>query len=94
MHSRRMTGEEKMYRLSVLQNQWLILSLMGGVILMIVFVSMYLMMWRPRIDSPQPVSGVKTLARWIPWILYALIISIVVFQITYSLILAFNPPNI
>lgn len=83
-----------MYRLSVLQNQWLILALLGGIILMIGFVSVYLMMWRPRIDSPQPVSGAKALTKWIPWVLYALIISIVVFQVVYSLILAFNPPNI
>ena len=83
-----------MYRLSVLQNQWLILALMGGVILMIGLVSIYLMMWRPRIDAPQPVSGGRALIRWIPWILYALLISIVIYQLTYAIILHFYPPNI
>ena len=83
-----------MYRLSVLQNQWLILALMGGIILMIGFISVYMMMWRPRIDSPQPASGARALARWIPWILYALLVSIVIYQVTYAIILHFYPPNI
>jgi hypothetical protein len=83
-----------MFRLSVLQNQWLILALFGGVILMIGLVSAYLMMWRPRIDSLEPVSGGRALTRWIPWILYALLIIIVIYQITYAIILHFYPPNI
>jgi hypothetical protein len=83
-----------MYQLSVLQNQWLILALFGGVVLMIGLVSAYMMMWRPRIDAPEPVSGGRALVRWIPWFLFALLISIVIFQFAYAIVLHFYPPNI
>ncbi len=83
-----------MYQLSVLQNQWLILALFGGIVLMIGLVSTYLMMWRPRIDAPQSLSGGGALIKWIPWFLYALLISILIFQFTYAVILHFYPPNI
>ncbi len=83
-----------MYQLSVLQNQWLILALFDGVILMIGLVSTYFMMWRPRIEAPEPVAGGRALIRWIPWILYALLIIIVIFQFAYAIILHFYPPNI
>ena len=35
MKKHRMPGGTKMYQLSVLQNQWLILALFGGIVLMI-----------------------------------------------------------
>jgi hypothetical protein len=82
-----------MYQLNVLQNQWLILALFGGVFLAIGLVSAYMMMWRPRIESPQPLSGGRTLIRWIPWFLFALLISIVIFQFIYAIVLHFYPPN-
>jgi hypothetical protein len=55
---------------------------------------MYLMMWRPRFDTPQPLAGGRALIRWIPWFLFALLISIVIFQFAYAIILHFYPPNI
>ncbi len=83
-----------MYQLSVLQNQWLVLALFGGVVLMIGLVCTYLVMWRPRIDAPEAVSGGRALIKWIPWFLYALLLSIIIFQITYTIVLHFYPPNI
>ena len=82
-----------MYQLSVLQNQWLILSMFGGVVMVIALVSMYLMMWRPRIESQEPLRGGNALIRWIPWFIFALFICIVIFQVTYTIILSYNPPN-
>jgi hypothetical protein len=83
-----------MYQLSVLQNQWLILALFGGVVLMLMLVCTYLVMWRPRIDAAEPAAGGRALLKWIPWFLYALIISILIFQVAYTIILHFYPPNI
>jgi hypothetical protein len=83
-----------MFRLSVLQYQWLTLALFGGVILMISLVSLYLMMWRPRVEAPEPAAGARALIRWIPWILYALLFGILVFQVTYAIVLHYHPPNI
>jgi hypothetical protein len=82
-----------MYQLSVLQNQWLILALFGGVVLMLGLVSAYMMMWRPRIEAPESLSGIRALVRWIPWFLFALLIGIIIFQFTYAIILHFYPPN-
>ncbi len=84
----------KMFQLSVLQNQWLILALFGGIVLMLGTVAGYLMMWRPRNESPEPITSGRELIRWIPWILIILFIAIVIYQVASSLILAPNPPNI
>lgn len=83
-----------MYQLNVLQNQWLILALFGGVVLMLGVVAAYLMMWRPRSDSTQPLTAGRVLLNWIPWVVIILFIVIVIYQVASSLILAPNPPNI
>jgi hypothetical protein len=83
-----------MYQLSVLQNQWLILALFGGIVLTLSFAAFYIAMWRPRIESPEPISGGRALVRWIPLFIIILFICIVIFQITYTVILHFYPPNI
>jgi hypothetical protein len=83
-----------MYQLSVLQNQWLIMALFSGIVLMLGFIAAYIMMWRPRNESAEPLAGGKALIRWIPWLIIALFISIVIYQIAYTIILSFNPPNI
>jgi hypothetical protein len=82
-----------MFRLSVLQSQWLILALMGGLILTLGFIAAWLMMARPRSPSAQPVSGGRALLQWIPWFILVLLVGIVVFQITYAIVLHFHPPN-
>jgi len=83
-----------MFRLDVLQNQWLILALVGGVVLTLALICAYTMMWRPRNETGEPVTGAKALIRWIPWFLIALFICIVIYQVTYTIILHFYPPNI
>ena len=83
-----------MYQLSVLQNQWLILALFGGAVLMLFVVAAYLMMWRPRSLSPQPIAGLRQLAGWIPWFIVVLFIFIIIYQLTYTIILHYYPANI
>jgi len=83
-----------MFRLDVLQNQWLILAFAGGIVLTLVLICAYMMMWRPRNESAEPITGGKALIRWIPWFIIALFIFIVIFQFVYTIILSNNPPNI
>ena len=82
-----------MFRLSVLQLQWLILAFVGGIVLTLGFVSACLMMWRPRSPSVQPISGGRALIQWIPWFILVLFVVIVLFQFTYAIVLHFHPPN-
>jgi uncharacterized membrane protein YadS len=82
-----------MYQLSVLQNQWVILAFFGGIVLMLGLVLSYMTMWRPRKSSPEPISGGRELIKWIPWFIIVLIIAIVIFQVTYTIILSYYPPN-
>jgi len=82
-----------MYQLSVLQNQWLILAFFGGIVLMLGLVLTYMMMWRPRNPAVEPISGGRNLIKHIPWLIFLIIISIVIFQITYTIILSYYPPN-
>jgi hypothetical protein len=83
-----------MFRLEVLQNQWLILSLMGGFIVMLGVIMTYLMMWRPRKETGEVITDLRSLFHLLPLIVIILFICIVIYQITYVIIFALNPPNI
>jgi hypothetical protein len=80
--------------LNVLQYQWLILALLGGVSLLLAIVAAYLMMWRPRNPSHEPIQGGLQQFQWIPFILITLLICIVIFQFAYTIILSMHPANI
>jgi hypothetical protein len=83
-----------MYQLSVLQDQWLILSLFGGIVLMLSVAAAYLMMWRPRNESNEPIKNFRQLAGWIPSFIIVLFLFIIIFQLAYTIILHYYPPNI
>ena len=83
-----------MFRLSILQNQWLIIALMGGLIIMLAVVLTYVMMWRPRKETGEVITDLKSLFNLLPLIVILLFICIVIFQIMYVIILSANPPNI
>jgi hypothetical protein len=83
-----------MFNLNVLQNQWLILALMSGVIIMLGVAMTYLMMWRPRKDGVEVISSLRSLFRLLPLILIILFVCILIYQITYVIIFAVNPPNL
>jgi hypothetical protein len=83
-----------MFRLSVLQNQWLILALAAGLVVMLAVVMTYLMMWRPRKETGEVISDLRSLFHLLPLIVIILFICIVIYQITYVIIFALNPPNI
>ena len=83
-----------MFNLNVLQNQWLILALMSGVIVMLGVAMTYLMMWRPRKETGEVITDLRSLFHLLPLIVIILFICIVIYQITYVIIFALNPPNI
>ena len=90
-----------MFRLSVLQYQWLILALFSGAILVLGTVLAYMMIWRPRKDNDQAVAesryeGYSTIGwyfSFMPWVLTLVYVSVIVFAIVYTLIKIANPPN-
>lgn len=83
-----------MYRLNVLQYQWLILALLSGIVLTLAIISTYLMMWRPRNPSGESITDGKALFKWIPWIVIILFISIVIYQTVYAVIVSYYPLNV
>ena len=83
-----------MFRLSVLQNQWLIMALMGGLILAFAVAMTYIMMWRPRKETGEVITDVRSLFSLLPLILIILFICILIYGIMYVIILSANPPNI
>ena len=90
-----------MFRLSVLQSQWLILAMFSGVALVLATVLTYMMIWRPRKDNDRAVaeSGYENYStmRWyfsfMPWVLTLTFAGVIVFAIVYALMKIANPPN-
>jgi MFS superfamily sulfate permease-like transporter len=77
-----------MFRLDVLQNQWLILALAGGTALVLVLVLAYLAVWRGargEAECEQP--------RRIPWVLIIIYVVTLVYAIIYLAMTAANPPT-
>jgi hypothetical protein len=87
-----------MFYLNILQNQWLILALLGGVGLMLLFVLFYWPFWSGR-DQAQPngVDGQPTAAtphhRYMPWVLVVLYLATVIYALVYVFQNAAQPPN-
>ena len=68
-----------MFRLDVLQNQWVILALAGGLGLMGLMLLMYMALWRAR--------------GRVPWILIVIWVAAVLYGVGYVLIQSQQPPN-
>jgi hypothetical protein len=70
------------------------MALSGGVIVMLGVVMMYLMMWRPRKETGEVITDLRSLFNLLPLIVIILFICIVIYQITYVIIFALTSPNI
>ena len=88
-----------MFQLDVLQNQWVALSLFGGVALVLVMILSYLALWRARGGESgtqgtagEPASPARGRPR-LPWVLILVYAATVVFAIVYVALRAANPPN-
>ena len=86
-----------MFRLDVLQNQWLLLALGVGLVLVLCVGLFYLTLWKPRLDPLVASSAKPPVLKWIASFLPALLIvvyaSIVVFIVVYTLAMVRHPPN-
>ncbi len=70
-----------MFRIDLLQNQWLWASLAIGLVLVLATALAYLAWWR----SPKPSR--------VPWILGLTYIALVIFTVAYTLWKSVRPPN-
>lgn len=70
-----------MYHYSYLHDQWLILSLGGGTVLLLLVCLSYLAMWRPRPpeDEGQLVRASQRARQFIPWVLIVIYVSIFIY---------------
>jgi len=90
------------FNLYVQQNQWLIVTLLAGVVLMILFCLTYLTMWRPREgegDKERQVEGrrgtrlFRLLSNFMPWPLLLVILIVSAFGIIQTIMAMTHLPN-
>jgi hypothetical protein len=76
-----------MLHLNVLQNQWIMLALVMGAVLILALALWLVAYWRPR-------DGETARHRSpVPWILILTFAFCIIYVIVYTLMLAANPPN-
>ena len=84
-----------MSRLDVLQDQWLILTLLGGLTLVLGVVLAYMAMWR---RDAQQASAAQTGdaaagSHRMPLVLLVIFVALGIFAVAYTVSKALNPPN-
>jgi len=90
-----------MFNLYVLQNQWIVITLLCAVALMLLFCLIYAAMWRPREEEKKsetikvtgPISFGKAFLSVVPWVLVLLALGSAVFTVVMLALQAFRPPN-
>lgn len=86
-----------MFRLSVMQNQWLMMALLGGLALIGAVVLWYLDLWRQREPAGQAGAPSQApLRRWIrfvPWLLIWLYVLTLAWSVAYVLRVASIVPD-
>ena len=86
-----------MLNLDVLQNQWLILAMFGGLAGALVLVLAYLAFWRVGGTSggaaPEATAAEKSGRGRVPWVLIVLYAAVVVYAVAYVAMKVMNPPT-
>ena len=79
-----------MFYLDVLQDQWVILAIGGGLALVLVLALAYLAFWRNRTE---PDAEAPARPRRIPWILILVYAALLVYWIAYLVFNIRHPPT-
>ena len=89
-----------MFRLDVLQNQWLMFAMFGGAAALLTVVLAYLAFWRSRDGATQdegPDSPRQPVGAWLrsfmPWVLIGTFAFVAVWAVVYTIRMILNPPN-
>lgn len=83
-----------MFRINVAQNQWVIFACFGGIVVLLGVVLLYYMMWRPRKETGEEVTGFISFFRTIPLVVIVTIILLIIYQIAHVILYAKHPPNL
>lgn len=81
-----------MFRLEVLQNRWLMLVLLGGLVLVLGAVLAYLAMWR-REDRGDAATGLGGGHGRMPLVLILTGLGLGLFGVIYTMAMIFYPPQ-
>ena len=83
-----------MLRLDVLQNQWLIFSLVGGTAIVFAVILLYMALWRPREEEEAAAEDAGAVRRsFMPWLIILMFGAAAVFAAAYVLRATLRPPN-
>ena len=87
-----------MFRVDVLQNQWLILALGVGVAALFAFILLFLALWRPREEAPIEATAERPsvfgwLRSFMPWVVILVALVIGAFMVAYAVGAMRRPPN-
>jgi len=86
-----------MFELHVMQNQWLMLALIGGLAVMLVFILGYPALWRRREPPTREADESRSAFDWfrsfMPWILVIVWAATLVYSVVYVIRMALHPPN-
>jgi Na+/melibiose symporter-like transporter len=90
-----------MLNLYVQQHQWIVITLLCGVSLVLLFCLTYSALWRPRdeeeksetIDVKGPASFLLSFLSVVPWVLILLVMASASFTVLMLITHACNPPN-
>ena len=90
-----------MFYLYVLQNQWIIMTLLAAVALVLIFCLTYQAMWHPRgvegrseqVKVTGPASFFVWLKSFVPWVIMLIVLGCVSFTVATVIAKAGSPPN-
>ena len=82
-----------MLRLDVLQNQWLIFSLVGGVAIVLAVILLYTALWRPRREETADEGAGPVRGSFMPWLIVLMIGATAFFAAVYAYRAFVRPPN-
>ena len=86
--------------LNVLQSQWAVMALIGGIVLVLIIATSYLLLWRSReevrraiVEGEQKGTRLSWFRSFFPWALLFFWIVVIAYAIGYVLYVAKNPQN-